>query len=267
MAYVSRMIGHNETLIGISRLHWINIVQGLFWLAGLMVAGAAVQYLMARYLGAYAPLAPWAVVYFKPTWIDIFCVAAGLYIFSIYFLNYLTSEIALTSQRVIHKQGLFFIKIEEMNLEEVKGARIDTGYLGWLFGYGAVMLDARLVRDVKLPFINKPYRFIAALGDVQEKLEDHLSLVIENGKNTGKARLRHAKEISTENAQKICEELSEDMPPTLVEEGQTPARPQRAAHQVAEGSYEEEKLKEEFAQEWDDHSEGKTGGSSDRTVH
>ena len=58
------------------------------------------------------------------------------------------------------------------------------------------------------------------------------------------------------------------MPPTLVEEGKKPARQKRAAHQVAEGSYEEEKLKEELTQEWEGHcDEEKAAGGSGKTVH
>lgn len=269
MAYVSRMIAHGETLIGISRLHWINVIQGLLWLVILMAIGFSIEWSITYFLGALTPQTPWRYAGVGLTWIELFCICAGLYIFSIYFLNYVTSEIALTNQRIIHKRGLIFIKIEETNLEEVKGATIDTGYLGWLFGYGAIRLDARFVHDAKLPFMNKPYRFIAAMTEAQKKLDDNLSLVIEEGDNASKAHLRHAKHVHVDKeVEHIPDDDSEEIPPTLAEEGKKPARPKKAVHQVAEGSYEEEKLKEELSHEWEDHcDEEKAAGNANKTLH
>ena len=34
MAYVHRIIGKDETLIGIARLHWIHVLRGLAWFGG-----------------------------------------------------------------------------------------------------------------------------------------------------------------------------------------------------------------------------------------
>jgi hypothetical protein len=215
------------------------------------------------------------------------------------------------------KTGWIFVKAKEINIEEIKGSNIDLGMLGRFLGYGKISLDARFVKDAEVPFINKPYRFARAMNDAQAKLEDHVSLIIDDSKNTY-LHLRPETQVKDEDVPMKgvvkAAPPEKEAPPVVVEENpsvavaeepqaqqfedkpmisteqiekalagdvitivpdakappqkQKPApqvkavpaidpdnRPQSEAHPVAEGSYEEEKLKEELIEEWTEHSE------------
>lgn len=234
MAYINRMISHGETLIGVSRLHWIYLAEGFFWLVGLMAAGFLFDAGVSMALGAILPGVNWGFMNLQTTWLETFFIIAGLYIFTIYFIKVATTEVGLTSQRVIHKQGWLFVKVTEINLEEIKGSHIDLGMLGRFLGYGSIALDARFVKDTNLPFINQPYRFTKAMNEAQEALEQHLSLAIDG--RDGVVHLRPAKNV--------------EQPPEPERNQPSEPRPAAQAHAVAEGSYEEAKLKEELMEEF-----------------
>ena len=55
MAYVERMIAPGEEMIGVSRIHWIHVVQGLLWLIGLMALGFVLDSLIAGFFGLILP--------------------------------------------------------------------------------------------------------------------------------------------------------------------------------------------------------------------
>lgn len=256
MAYISRMIAEGEKLIGVSRLHWIYLVEGLCWLIGLMCIGFVLDGLIAKGLGVLSPVAQWHFIGLQATGIELFFIAAGLYLFAIFFIKVATTEVALTTQRIIHKTGWIFVKVKEVNLEEIKGSRIDLGMLGRFLGYGSIALDARFVQDANLPFINKPYRFVKAMNEAQEALEDHLSLVIDGQEGTV-----HLRPAEKETAAALKKKHREDPKPEAVD-----TRPQAQPHEVAEGSFEEEKLSEDLNREWDEHADSNAHRTS-RQIH
>ncbi len=184
MAYISRMIANGETLIGVSRLHWIYLAQGLCWLIGLMFVGFVIDALLAMALGAILPIpaVQWGFMAVQTTWIEMFFIAAGLYLFAIYFIKVATTELALTNQRIIYKLGWIFVNVQEMNLDEIRGTHIDLGMLGRFLGYGSISFDARFVGDMVTGSINRPYRFLKAMNEAQAEIDNNISLVIDNVK-------------------------------------------------------------------------------------
>ena len=214
MAYVERMIAPGEEMIGVSRIHWIHVVQGLLWLIGLMALGFVLDSLIAGFFGLILPSVQFAGALLEATWLELFFLCAGLYIFSVYFIHFATTEVALTNQRVIYKRGWIFVDIKEVNLDEIKGSNIDLGLLGRFLGYGSIALDARFVRDTQLPFINEPYRFVRAMNEAQVNIEDHFALVLDDG-HQKKARFEHRKrhvppeENSRSGPQKVVESVDE----------------------------------------------------------
>lgn len=335
MAYVTRMLAPEETLIGVSRLHWIFLIQGLLWLIGMMAIGFMIDSVLAMVFGALIPSVRWGFMGVQTTWIELFFLAAGIYIFLVYYIKVATTEIALTNERIIHKWGWIFVKVKEMNIGEIKGSNIDLGMLGRFLGYGKIGLDAKFIKDAEIPWINKPYRFARALTEAQEAIEQRMTMVIENTKPS-EIRLRpsdHVKndlpdnnasyppkdnmepyrqrqrreeriaqpkfmdepgEPSAPKARGLVKEISEAVdelkspiifqqaqeknkqpqpqqaqppaPPT--DQDMQDSRPQAVPHEVAEGSYEEEKLKEELIEEWTENSEDEaTQDPPSRRIH
>lgn len=194
MAFVRKLVGPDEHLIGIARLHWIYGVKGLMWLGGFLLLGGFINHLIIRYIG-YSPasnpaFSGVATLGASAFWI---CLLIGLCLFLFYFIMMIATEVGLTSKRLIFKKGLIFVDVKEVDLEEIKGGNVDNGVLGRLFNYGTVNLDARFVHDMSLPFIADPYRFLKALNETRTLLkEDSMHIVLEEKGQNMKKAVRHA---------------------------------------------------------------------------
>lgn len=304
MAYVSKMIANGETLIGVSRLHWIYLVQGLVWLIGLMATGFMLDAVIGMALGAIIPAAGWHFMGLQTTWLELFFIACGLYLFGVFFVKVATTELALTDQRIIYKVGWIFVNVQEMNLDEVRGTRVNLGMLGRFLGYGSLAFDARFVGDMITGHVNKPYRFLKAANEAQENIDANISLVVDHTKGekfnirqpsdaekpqaanpppppetTPQTPKKWAEHKQREEAQPVLsktqiEKALRGEVITLPTRGRTPAapaadtpdateKPQAQAHEVPEGSYEEEKLKEELIDEWEEIAEPSDGEEED----
>lgn len=185
MAYIRKMIAHDEKLIGIARLHWIYVIKGLIWFLGLAFAGWAVDQLITRGLfmiaqstGATGMSA--MLLTFSHNAM-LFMMAAGFYIFFLFVLKVLVTEVGLSNRRIMLKEGLIFVKVKQVDIEEIRGENMDSGHLGRILGYAYIMLDCRFIGDVRLPAIENPERFMRALHQTRGISQDTLNVVL--GKN------------------------------------------------------------------------------------
>src|SRR5262249_42591338 len=55
-------------------------------------------------------------------------------------IEYWTSEFAITSKRVIVKEGLIYRDTLELNLQRVESVSVDQSLIGRLFGYGTITI-------------------------------------------------------------------------------------------------------------------------------
>lgn len=166
MAYVKKIIGRDEHVIGIARLHWIYLAKGMFGFIVCLIMGLAVDAVLVKSLTSISELAPntgGKILLVAGSWVTPLFVIFGGFYFLLYLLKVLYTEIALTEKRVIHKSGFIFVKIEEIDIEEISAENMDMGYFGALLGYAYIMLDCRFVGDVKLPAIARANTFVKAL--------------------------------------------------------------------------------------------------------
>ena len=185
MAYVKRLMGSDEKLIGIARLHWIYVMRGLVWFFVLGGLGRAFDWAvshagmsMAESTGAVE--IPLSMMQAGDK-VAVFMLLGGVMIFTFFVIKVLTTEIALTSRRVMHKRGWLFVKTDQIDLEEIRGENIDLGHFGRFLKYGYLMLDCRFIGDIRLPAIDHAERFLRVLHDTRAKGQDALSVVV--GKN------------------------------------------------------------------------------------
>lgn len=166
MSYVTKVLSSNERLLTVTGLHWIYFAEGLFWLVLLTSAGFLTEYFLYTKAGVYSGGAEIDLYWFKfsmiRTPIPIIGFGAGMAVFLPLLVQYVSSEIGLTSQRIIHKSGLFFIKIEQVDLEDIAAENVIHGWFGWILGYGRLRFDCRFVHDMYLPAIRDPYRLVKA---------------------------------------------------------------------------------------------------------
>jgi len=185
MAYIPKIISKEETLHGIARLHWIYVVKGIFWFFVMAGAGWILNALMSKAMLTMAAsmdsaALPNAMLGITNV-IMYFLMGGGFFIFLLFVMKVLFTEIGLSDRRVIHKTGMVFIKVQQVDLEEIRGENLDLGYFGRLLGYGYLMLDCRFIGDVKLPAIESPERFTRALHTLRAGTQDSLSVVVGKG--------------------------------------------------------------------------------------
>ncbi len=167
MAFINKIVSPDEKLLGIARLHWIYLVQGIAWLLALGFFGGFINQLFS---GAFNKIG---------SFIFILSLTVGLGIFVYKYISFISTELGLTTQRCIFKRGMFWVDVREIDLEEVKSASINNGLLGRIFNYGFIFLDARFIEDIKLPAISDPYRFMKAFNEVRTRIkEDSMQVVI-----------------------------------------------------------------------------------------
>jgi Bacterial PH domain len=181
MSFVKKILGPDETLVGITSAHWIYGATGVFWLAGMMVVGLVLDFYAASVFGnlfkntggeAVSKIS--SVLFWMPT-------ALGIVMFFFYFLMMISPEVGLTNRRIIYKRGLIFVDVKEVDLEEIKAADVNNGWFGRFLNYGYVVLDARFVTGVDLPAIAKPYRFVNALNEARGAMKHDSMTVIVDG--------------------------------------------------------------------------------------
>lgn len=187
MAFVRKLVGPDEKLVGIARLHWIYGVKGLLWLGGFLALGGFVNRLIVRYLGFSPSINPaFDGIVTLGTAVFWICLSIGICLFLLYFIMMIATEVGLTDKRLIYKKGLIFVDVKETDLEEIKGANVDNGMLGRLLNYGTVHLDSRFISDLMLPSIADPYRFVKALNDLRTRMKQAGQQVFLN-ENKGEA--------------------------------------------------------------------------------
>ncbi len=177
MSRIPKIINQTEKLISLKRPHWIYLLEGIFWLLILTILGFVIDYFLYQYAGSQVganslllDVDLWFVQFDEDNtpipWIFAF---TGIAIFLPYFLIYISQEIALTDQRIIHKKGLIFVTIDQVDLEDIRAEHVYHGLLGWFIGYGSIRLDCRFIDDVHLPAINHPYQMVKASHNARLK--------------------------------------------------------------------------------------------------
>lgn len=86
------------------------------------------------------------------------------------FIRKATTEIAVTSHRLVKKTGWFSLHTEELSLNNIEGVRVDQGFWGRILGFGHVRIEGTGVDAVQLPVIADPVGFRAAIETAKDEL-------------------------------------------------------------------------------------------------
>jgi uncharacterized membrane protein YdbT with pleckstrin-like domain len=124
MHYVNKILQPNETVIATAAMHWIIYLPGaLLLVLAILVAvlGPALLNLTPIFLGLGGLLALFGLILLLRAWFEQW-----------------TTEIAVTSKRVIYKTGFISRSTTEMNMEKVESVAVDQNLWGRIFGYGTI---------------------------------------------------------------------------------------------------------------------------------
>jgi len=127
MRYVRRVLQPGETIVYSTKLHWIVYLRAILLLiVCLLLAIAAWSRADSQNLSLAVGIA--AVIF----------ALLALSSFLRAFIRRVTTELAVTDQRVIYKAGLIARHTLEMNRSKVESVDVDQTILGRVFGYGTV---------------------------------------------------------------------------------------------------------------------------------
>jgi uncharacterized membrane protein YdbT with pleckstrin-like domain len=128
MSYVKHILQPGEKVLVIGRIHWIIYMPGVFWLICAAAAfGASVHFKYTHYQWPALALAL------------VFLVLGLAGVLRAWWKSF-TTEIAVTTTRVVHKQGFITRHTKEMNLDKVESVVVDQSILGRIFGYGTIFI-------------------------------------------------------------------------------------------------------------------------------
>lgn len=188
MAFIERIVGPDEKLIGIMRVHWIYGAKGLMWFACFLVLGLFINNFIGGAIDKIDSLAHIDALILLSTYAFGVCALIGGVVLLFYVIMMATTELGLTSKRIIFKRGWLMVDVKESDLEEIKAAEVDNGVLGRILNYGYIVLDARFVDNTTLPAIGDPYRFIKASNEARSSLKEApgMDFVDKDGRRKGK---------------------------------------------------------------------------------
>jgi uncharacterized membrane protein YdbT with pleckstrin-like domain len=132
MSYIRRSLGANEKLVAEAHFHWT------YTLGAILLAFTVVGLIFA------IPM----------------------------LIRQATTEIGVTSHRLVKKTGLLSLHTEELSLTNIEGVKVDQGFWGSIFGFGHLRIEGTGVDAVQLPIIANPVAFRAAIETAKDALKN-----------------------------------------------------------------------------------------------
>ena len=123
MGYVESILQPDEQVLSVGKMHWVVYLPGIvtiaIGLALLFVGADTVAAIPLRFIGA--GLIFLGMVSLFRAWVE-----------------QVTTEIAVTTRRVIQQQGLIRRQTGEMNMDKVESVQVEQTILGRLLDYGSI---------------------------------------------------------------------------------------------------------------------------------
>jgi uncharacterized membrane protein YdbT with pleckstrin-like domain len=93
----------------------------------------------------------------------------GLIFFLVAYINYKSTELAVTNKRVIAKFGFISRKTVEINIKKVESIQVNQGVVGRICNYGTLIISGAGNPQAPIPGISNPLGFRKAFMDIQEQ--------------------------------------------------------------------------------------------------
>ena len=149
-SYVDASMTGHERIIQIAKIHWMFLVGTCAGAFGIVLLGLAI--------GSDPNMVFWENI----------CYAVAGVFFVARLIQYLTTEIALTSRRLVYKKGFIARSTAEISLNRLEEINMRQGILDRIFGAGRIRVAGTGIGSIELPPIGRPLRFRAAIQDAQQ---------------------------------------------------------------------------------------------------
>jgi uncharacterized membrane protein YdbT with pleckstrin-like domain len=144
-SYVNNILSDNESVLLSAKLHWINYVPAIIWLAIVVALVTAIEDDSASFLTGL---------------IGTSIVIASLLLT---WLKHWTTELAITDRRVVAKTGLIARNTNELNRAKIEGVDVQQSILGRLLDYGTISVRGTGGSIAPIPRISNPIAFRKAV--------------------------------------------------------------------------------------------------------
>lgn len=176
MLYVQQSLAPDEELVHIGRFHWfydliaiMNIVWGLFFAVAILAAAVTLQQYVPVKIMRVPPEAGdgWITLVQKlhpgVKLFSLLIFIIGVLKFAQMMVIKATTEIAITTTRLIYKRGLVARYVGEMNIDRIEGVSVLQSVFGRMFNFGQLVIRGMGVGELVLPIISDPVKFRRAL--------------------------------------------------------------------------------------------------------
>ena len=160
MSYIQANLVRNEKIVYFTRMHWI------------IFAGPVVLFVAAIILSVYAPVLFRGYFPFSRmplgVLVVLICLAAAVLFGLGAFIQYVTSEYAVTDRRIMIKTGWIRRSSLEILLDKVEAIYVDQSILGRILNYGTI-------RVVGTGGTQDPFFYIPSPLVFRKRAEEQLS--------------------------------------------------------------------------------------------
>lgn len=154
-SYVERAMQPDEKILYQAQIHWVIYLDGLLYIVIGALVGTFAHGIVHTLLGE--SLASFAEMPIK--FISLAIVVYGAFDLMMSYIRQVSTELVITSERVIAKTGLIATTSYELMMSKVEGATIDQSAIGRMLGYGTLMVKGTGGGISPIDLIDKPYAF------------------------------------------------------------------------------------------------------------
>lgn len=198
MDYIRTALNRNERIVHVARFHWFYDAVSWFWLlCGVMMAMAVligaghfvvyndIKRAFPDVSEADRPAAMEKVFNHYDGWMGLvgdlhwgvkigamLCLLWGVTTFASRCVIKYTTEVAVTTQRLIFKRGVVSRFVGEMKLDRLESINVYQSFFGRIFNYGRVMVHGVGVGEVLLPEVEDPMKLRRALDYARHKMDE-----------------------------------------------------------------------------------------------
>lgn len=98
-------------------------------------------------------------------------VLCGIIVGIYWVIEMRSTEMAITSRRLIYKRGWIARETDELSLHRIEEVNLQQGFWGRVLGYGKVHVQGMGGGEILLPTMGSPTRFKRELQEAQVKAE------------------------------------------------------------------------------------------------
>ncbi len=180
MLYVQQSLSSDEDIIYVARFHWFYDLQAvmaivwgvLFSLSLLISVEILLQYLpdtIANMMLSYRlePDDGWLAIVRKMhpviKLVALLIFLMGVMRFAQMMVIKATTEIVVTSNRIIFKRGLIARNVGEMSIDRIESVSVVQSFWGRIFDFGRLIIHGMGVGEMIMPNLAEPIRFRKAI--------------------------------------------------------------------------------------------------------